>query len=300
MKPYLWMTDYTPQEEWIDRQGVLLWLAFFFTEIGAGLYLVSLLFRFWNGCIAGWLISAVLGGGLHTLFLGRPERAWRAILRPVQSELSRGLIVMILFLLLGAIQLAPSLPWLRSLPWQGDSSFLMVVVGILSFFVILHGFMTMNVMTSIPFWNSAILPVLSIASGIWIGSQLTLLFSLSFSERELWAALEPVARGSLFSYALLIIFYLWNATHASSAVQESVGVLLKGEMSLLFYLGVVLVGLVIPLALTIGALAGSGPPSHGLLVLRVVCAVLGDAVLRYVITKCGRYSPLIYSNVVKE
>jgi formate-dependent nitrite reductase membrane component NrfD len=299
MKPYLWMTDYTPQEEWIDRQGLLLWLAFFFTEIGAGLYLVSLLFRFWNGCIVGWLISAVLGGGLHTLYLGRPERAWRAILRPVKSELSRGLIIMILFLLLGAIQVAPSLPWLGSLPWQSDSSFLTVVVGILAFFVILHGFLTMNVMASIPFWNSAILPILSIASGIWIGSQLTLFFSLSFSEREVWMTLEPVARWSLFSYALLIFFYLWNASHASSAVQESLGVLLKGEMSLPFYLGVVLIGLVIPLAVTIGVLAGSGPPSQGLLVLRVVCAVLGDAVLRYVITKCGRYSPLIYSNVVK-
>lgn len=299
MKPYLWMTDYTPQEEWIERQGLLLWLAFFFTEIGAGLYLVSLIFHFWKGCIAGWLISAVLGGGLHTLYLGRPERAWRAVLRPVQSELSRGFITMILFLLLGAIQIAPSLPWLGSLPWQSDSSFLTVVVGILAFFVILHGFMTMNVMASIPFWNSAILPILSIASGIWIGSQLTLLFSLTFSEKEVWMALEPVARWSLFSYVLVIFFYLWNASHASSAVQESLGVLLKGEMSLLFYLGVVLVGLVIPFAVTIGVLAGSGPPSPGLLVLRVVCAVLGDAVLRYVITKCGRYSPLIYSNVVK-
>ena len=59
MKPYLWMTDYTPQEEWIDRQGLLLWLAFFFTEIGAGLYVVSLFFKFWTGCLLGWLISAV-------------------------------------------------------------------------------------------------------------------------------------------------------------------------------------------------------------------------------------------------
>lgn len=299
MKPYLWMTDYTPQEEWIDRQGVLLWLAFFFTEIGAGLYLVSLFFHFWKGCMAGWLISAVLGGGFHTLYLGRPERAWRAVLRPVRSELSRGLIIMILFLLLGVIQLAPSLPWLRGLPWQGDSLFLMVVVGILAFFVILHGFMTMNVMASIPFWNSAILPALSIASGIWVGSQLTLFFSLGLSETEMGVVLEPVARLSLISYALLIFFYLWNASHASSAVQESLGVLLKGEMALPFYLGVVLIGLVIPFAVTIGALAGGGPPSPGLLVLRVLCAVVGDAVLRYVITKCGRYSPLIYSNVVK-
>ena len=64
--------------------------------------------------------------------------------------------------------------------------------------------------------------------------------------------------------------------------------------------GVVLVGLLVPLAVTVSVLAGDGVPSQGVLVLRVGCAVLGDAVLRYVITKCGRYSPLIYSNLVKR
>jgi len=108
------MTDYTPQEEWIDRQGLLLWLAFFFTEVGAGLYLVSLFFGFWRGCLVGWLF-AILGGGLHMLYLGKPERAWRAILRPVKSELSRGLIIMSLFLAFGAIQIAPSVSILSAL-----------------------------------------------------------------------------------------------------------------------------------------------------------------------------------------
>jgi formate-dependent nitrite reductase membrane component NrfD len=293
------MTDYTPQQEWIDRQGMLLWLAFFFTEAGAGLYLVSLFFKFWEGCISGWLISGILGGGLHMLYLGRPERAWRAMLRPVKSELSRGLIIMALFLLFGIIQIAPSIPLLRGLPWASDSLLLTVVLIFLSFLVIVHGFMTMNVMSSILFWNSAILPVLSLASGIWIGSQLTLFFGVSFSAREILISLEPVARWSLFSYAFLVIFFLWNAGHASSPVQASLRVLVKGELSLLFYFGVVVVGLVIPIAITILALAGDGNPALSLLMVRVICAVLGDMILRYVITKSGRYSPLIYSNIVK-
>jgi formate-dependent nitrite reductase membrane component NrfD len=159
--------------------------------------------------------------------------------------------------------------------------------------------MTMNVMSSIPFWNSAILPLLSVASGIWVGSQLAMFFGVSFSEREIVISLEPVARWSLFSYAFLVIFFLWNAGHAASPVQESLKVLIKGEQSLLFYLGVVVMGLAIPIAITIGALAGNGSPYLSLLILRVICAVLGDMILRYVITKSGRYSPLIYSNIVK-
>lgn len=299
MKSYLWMTDYTPQEEWIDRQGILLWLAFFFTELGAGLYLVSLLFHFQEGRILGWIISAVLGGGFHTLYLGRPERAWRAILRPTKSELSRGLITMILFLGLGALQIAPSIPWLKGLPWESDSLFFTIVLGILGCLVILHGFMTMNVMSSIPFWNSAILPVLSLVSGIWIGSQSAMFFGLSFSEREMLISLENLARWSLFSYAFLLAFFLWNAAHSSAPVQESSRILLRGGLSLPFYLGVVVIGFAVPLAITAGAMAGSGLPPQGLLILRVVSAIVGDVVLRYLIAKSGRYAPLIYSNVVK-
>lgn len=297
MKPYLWMTDYTPQEEWIDRQGMFLWLAFFFTEMGAGLYVVSLFFGFWRGCIAGWLISAILGGGLHMLYLGRPERAWRAILRPVKSELSRGLIIMGLFLVLGALQLAPSLGPLSALPWRTDMMFFKVIVTILGFFVITHGFMTMNVMTSIPFWNSAILPVLSLASGVWLGTQLGI--GMAVSNKGLLMSLEPVARWSFFAYAFLILCYLWNANHATSAVKQSLSIVLKGSQAVHFYAGVVLIGLLIPLLITLYVWGSNGDAGAGILYLRIICALIGDGMLRYVITKSGRYSPLIYSNIVQ-
>ena len=76
MKPYFWMIDYTPQKEWIDGRGLWLWLAFFFSEIGAGLFIVSLFLGFWLGGVIGW-ISCALGGGLHLVYLGKPLRAWR-------------------------------------------------------------------------------------------------------------------------------------------------------------------------------------------------------------------------------
>ena len=36
MEPYEWMSKYTPQTEWIVRRGIMLWLAFFFIELGDG------------------------------------------------------------------------------------------------------------------------------------------------------------------------------------------------------------------------------------------------------------------------
>ncbi|MFH1489289.1 MAG: NrfD/PsrC family molybdoenzyme membrane anchor subunit, partial [Pseudomonadota bacterium] len=273
--------------------------AFFFSEIGAGLYLVSLFFEFWRGCLVGWLLSAILGGGLHLLYLGRPERAWRAILRPAKSELSRGLIIMGLFLGLGAIQIAPSLGPLRVLPWEGDMLFLKIAMITLSFFMITHGFMTMNVMSAVAFWNSAILPVLSLASGLWLGSQLGMVAGAAFSEGGIFIAMEPLARWSLFAYAFLIIVYLWNSAHSSSTVKESLRVIVKGDLARFFYIGVVLIGLIVPLAVSLKYWVNGVDSSQGFVYLRFLCAFIGDLALRYVITKSGRYTPLIYTNLVR-
>ena len=40
-RPYEFMASYTPQREWVEKGGVLLWLAFFFIELGAGTFIVA-------------------------------------------------------------------------------------------------------------------------------------------------------------------------------------------------------------------------------------------------------------------
>lgn len=298
MKPYLWMMDFTPQREWIDRQGLLLWLAFFFSEVGAGIYLVSLFLGFWIGCLAGLLSCALLGGGFHLAYLGKPERVWRATLRPQTSELSRGTILLGLFLIFGVLQLAPSLSYFSGLPWESSSLFFKIVMPILGLFVIIHGFVTLSVISALPFWNSAIVPVLSLASGIWLGTQIVAGLSLGMSQNEVLVALEPVARLSLFSYVFLTIFYLWNAKHSSLAAQQSLKMLTKGELVPLFYVGVVLIALIVPTLLTILIYAKSIDATAGVLYLRVGCAIVGDLTLRYCIMKAARYFPLIDSNII--
>ena len=71
-RPYEFMASYTPQREWIEKRGALLWFAFFFIELGAGTFMVSSISGSLSGMLVGWLICALLGGGLHLLFLGKP------------------------------------------------------------------------------------------------------------------------------------------------------------------------------------------------------------------------------------
>jgi len=298
LKPYLWMMDFTPQREWVDRQGLLLWLAFFFSEVGAGIYLVSLFLGFWIGCLVGLLSCALLGGGFHLAYLGKPERVWRAVLRPQTSELSRGTILLGLFLILGVLQLAPSLSYFSGLPWESSSLFFKVVMPILGLFVIIHGFLTLSIISALPFWNSAIVPVLSLASGIWVGTQIVMGLSLGINQNEIFAILEPVARWWLFSYVFLAIFYLWNAKHSSLAAQQSLTLLTKGELAPLFHIGVLLIDLLIPTIITILIYAKSTDLTHDLLYLRVGCAFIGDLSLRYCILKAARYFPLIETNII--
>ena len=83
---YEWMVKPTPQKEWIVRRGILLWLAFFFIELGAGAFMVSSFFSqsqtMLTGMIIGWLLCGVVGGGTHLAFLGHPMRFWRMVARP--------------------------------------------------------------------------------------------------------------------------------------------------------------------------------------------------------------------------
>lgn len=297
MKGYLWMTDFTPQREWIEGRGVILMLAFFFTEIGAGAYLVSLFLGFEVGGITGWLICALLGGGLHLAYLGKPVRAWRSMLRPRSSELSRGVIVMSLFLLLGALHLGLAVSS-GGLDWGDVALPFKVVQAVLGFFVITHGFMTLNVMRGIPFWNSSALPVFSLASGLWVGAQAMTGPALASGESAMVLQVEPVMRWFLFSYSVLALSYLWNASHGVPAARKSLQVLIRGELSSVFYIGVLFLSFLAPIGITLMGVAYTDSLTAGWLAVRMLCVVIGDMAFRYCIFRAACYSPLIYTNTI--
>ena len=79
-----WMVNPMQQTEWIEGQGLLIWLAEVFSSLGTGLYIVSLFASSWSpklawwGALVGWIIVVGLKLPLHFLYLGRPWRFWRA------------------------------------------------------------------------------------------------------------------------------------------------------------------------------------------------------------------------------
>lgn len=285
---YEWMVKPTPQREWIESQGVFLWLAFFFSEIGAGIYFVSLISNYNKGLIVGWLITLGLGGLIHTLYLGNPFRAWRIFLKPQTSELSRGLWGMTIFGILGFIQIVTSFN-----PYQniGFSMPFKIVTGIVCIVIIMHGFTTMNVMKALPSWNSTMLLPLSVISGIWVGSQVVQSMFLFFREPNVdMATLETWSLLLLLVYIGFIFLYILGSFHSSETAKITVMDWIKGTGARVFY-PFIFTGMVIPLIITFYMLGSEvGLPA---VYARLLFVSVGDLMLRYGLMKSAYYTPLL-------
>ena len=290
MKPYQWMVNYTPQTEWIDRRGILIWLAFYTGGLAGGLYLVSLYFNNLWGMFISWLIMLVLKGGFHLAYLGKPLRFWRIILKPGTSWIARGLIFVVLFIGFAAIQLAFSY-WLPGTVWE---VIFKVLAGIMAFAVAIYTGFVMNYVNGIPLWNSALLPVLFILCGILGGFGLITAIALGGGNVDIVAA-EAGSRALLITTALFIAIYLWSATYMGPLGRQSVVELLQGRIAPIFWIGIVLCGIIIPIAISVSSYF-AGEASAPLLITAITCEIIGGLALRYCLLKGGMYAPLIQTS----
>jgi formate-dependent nitrite reductase membrane component NrfD len=304
-RPYEFMVKYTPQREWIEGHGVLIALAFFLGGISGGLYLASLFFDSMLGMFIAWLV-ALLMGMVDMGHLSKPLRFWRMLLKPRTSWISRGFIVIWLFIGCAVIQLALSY-WL---PGAAETVF-KVLAGILAFGVAIYSGFVVSFVGGIKLWNSAMVPILFVVAGLTGG--LALLLAILMATYAGGDDLIPIMYnaimmlGMLVIYAIFVAVYLWVATYGSDAARDSVMRMLRGSIAPVFWIGVALLGIIIPVALLIVAaivLQVSAPilittaattlqPLVPVLITAIVCTIIGGVALRYVILKAGMYNPLV-------
>ena len=281
------MQSYTRQTEWIDRRGLLLWIAFYTGGLGGGAYLVSLYFNNLLGMFIGWFIVAIIKGGAHVMFLGKPWRCWRMIFRPQSSWISRGILFVLTFALFGAIQLAFTY-WLPGSP--GEIVF-KVLGGIMAFGVAIYTGFVLNSVKAVPFWDSKLLPILFFLCGILGGFGIAVIIALTTGDIEL-AAAETGSRWLLVINAIVIILYLWMASRREMTGSQSVLQHIRGELAVPFWAGIVTLGIVIPIIIAFTGLVFHDMPS-GVLLFGVVCEIIGGLALRYCVLKAGAYKPLV-------
>jgi sulfite dehydrogenase (quinone) subunit SoeC len=286
MEPYEWMVNHTRQNEWIARRGLLIWLAEVFNGLAGGLYLVSCYFGSAEGMALGWLMIVLLKGGLHVLYLGKPLRFWRMAANPGTSWLSRGFILVGLFVVLGALQIAVS-QWM---PGSAAELVLKGFAGLTVFLLVMNTGFVMNCVNAIPFWNTAMLPLLFISCGILDG--LGLIMALGLYERLGAAPAESAARLFLIVNALLIAVYLWSASYAGAAGKQPTLELVKGRLAALLWIGVFLCGILVPLMISVATWFDPAL-SSSLLIPAILCEMAGAFSLKYAILRSGTYRTLI-------
>jgi formate-dependent nitrite reductase membrane component NrfD len=292
MTDYRYMVDFTFQKQWVERRGLFLLTAIFLGGVGGGLYLVSLLMGLFQGLVIGFLIVLLGKTTAHLLFLGRPARFWRAFVRPQTSWLSRGLIALVYFLIVGALQIAPSLSPFTWLPWTTDSPVMVGLAALGAFAIITYTGFLMGVVNAIPFWNAPLLPVLFIVYSLLGGVGLTLGLAPTLPQGAVdIAILEGLAVLLLLTAAVIIAAYLWVMYYSSPAARRSAVELIRGRASRTFILGVLVLGLAIPLATGVWGLLSGVPPE--VLVVAAACELAGGFSLRYSLLRAGIYAPMI-------
>jgi formate-dependent nitrite reductase membrane component NrfD len=271
------------QREW----AWLLALYLFFGSLGGWLFLLYRFFGLAPAFALGALGLVLLGVVTLLLKLGSPQRAWRAMFRPGTSWISRGVLFVAGFLLFGALSVAPALaPWigpLSLLPWtqaSGLGAALGWIAALLALATTIYPGFVVSSARAIPFWNTPLLPLVFFTYAGMAASGIVLAAAPAGPDGPRPIAL--VAAGAIVVNLVLLAVYLVAMTRLGGAAQESVRRLNRAPLAAVFWIGVVAVGLILPLALLWWpagrALAGAG-------------LLLGGLMLRYCILKAGVYVP---------
>jgi formate-dependent nitrite reductase membrane component NrfD len=286
IKPWDFMVKYTPQKEWIEGHGIMVAFAMFFGGLSGGLYLASLYFGSMPGMFIAWLL-AMAAGVTDMAHLSKPTRFWRMMLRPGSSWISRGFILIWLFLGAAMIQMALTY-WAPGNVWE---TVFKVLGGITAFGVAIYSGFVVGYVGAIKIWNTGLVPILYVVSGLTGGLAVVMLASFNAGDTRLISVANYLL-GGLVVYAVFVAIYLWVATYSSVAARDSVVRMVKGSAAPVFWLGVVLFGIVAPVAL-IAPFSLTDQTSAPVFGVAAACTILGGIALRYVILKGGLYIPLL-------
>ena len=286
VKPYEFMTKYTPQTEWIRGGGIFICIAFFAIELGGGTFVFSSIFSNLLGMATGFVLTA-LGTLFFLVHLGRPVAAIRAVLKPQNSWISRGVLFISTFLILAFISIV--LLWFKINPPVA----LLAITGIIGFFMMIYAGFAMNSVNGIPFWNTPLVPILLAISGSWAGAEITLATSmLAGSFTTIAPQLEEFIRILLVFFIFIFAVYMLNARFGAPAGQASVKEIVSGKSKWLFWIVIVVLGVIFPLAVVAYSFVTPLEIIKPLLILAVITELVGDFTLRYLIMRNAFYSPL--------
>ncbi len=284
----------------------------------------------WGWMIAAYLFLAGLGGGAYvtgvvtdflgedwsslskigvtlgfpcvfvgTMFLitdlGTPANFWRAFMRPRTSWVARGTIIIMTFMVISIIHLGLWVWPFHVLEDAETARYVLGVVGaVFAFGTMIYTGLLLGANRPIAFWSTALVPVMFLVSALSTGAMAVILAG-TIGGLEHAGPISRLARFDIILLALevvVITMYL-QATHRVPESRESARLVLTGNVAPLFWLGVVLCGLIIPLVLElVGVYALEGSGATAVTAVAAVSGLFGGLCLRQVVLSGGVQAPL--------
>ncbi len=286
------------QTEW----GWLLIWDFFLAGAGAGAYIVGVLADYLGeknriASKVGVFLSAplVIGGVLFLMLdLGRPER-FMSVFGNFGSLIAIGSVFITAFLVVSVIHIGL---WIWPFKLLEKATVLRRALGIIGV-VLALGVMTYPgvamSLAHVSFWETGLLPLLFIGVALMTGTAATVMVLGVYQARSVGEANEqvtgmirtlvtPLLALGVFVLAVLF-FYTVTASMAPSAL-ESRMLLTSGSFSALFWGGLIVAGLILPIAL-LGLGVKNGGRLPLLAALSSLLLLTGGLLVRYLVVAAG-------------
>jgi formate-dependent nitrite reductase membrane component NrfD len=270
---------YRFQRYWDNSMAYAFWSA----EVGAGLFAVGCYLKLVPAMVVGLVLVATLKPYFHLAHMGVPAKSWRAILRPDRSWISRGALGIGVLVGAGALHVLDA-----SLGGRLPATLGMLVAGVAAaaaLLVMCYQGLAMASSESFALWATPLVPVASFLYSLTAGTFGAWL--LGGSAAEAAAPLPGLTAALLAGDLAVLAGLLALARRKSSGGAFSVGLLTGGEYATAFFGLVVLVGLVVPLALTTIA-----PGRPGVVGLATTALLAGFLAFRLLVFKAAVFEPI--------
>jgi len=138
-----------------------------------------------------------------------------------------------------------------------------------------------------PLWNNAILGPLFLTSGLSTGAAGILFFSKNHFERKLVSKIDL----ALIFIELALIVHMFMGMYAGSQVQlEAMHILLGGSYTVMFFVFVIILGLLVPFVLELTEIIGFKVP----VIVPAMLVLIGGLIFRIVMVNAGQLTRYLY------
>ncbi|MCE4625386.1 MAG: polysulfide reductase NrfD [Desulfurococcales archaeon] len=255
-------------------------------------------------------IAMVAGLALLLLDLGRPQNVLALFTSPrlnLTSWMTIGTYIISAYTIVAGVYAAGFLSWLR-IPVFRMMGFLRRLIGptgilasVLGVSTALYTGFLLAAARGVEFWNQPLMPVLFLASALSCGLcaycaiVAPILFkvkSREFLEAAVKIRLELQRLDTYtLGFELILLFAMIDiALGGTPAQRESASLLVAGDLAPIFWVGVILVGIIIPMMIMFGYTLRRHEESAKIVLVSAVAGwlvLIGSLLLRYAILSAG-------------